>query len=195
VPIIILSLVCLFYGSEIYLKSKNFGQSEPDFWLGIQNVQREDLIAKMNIAQQLLYRDEQKALAVYNDILQQKDHHQYEVFCVRVYEELALYYTQKKDLKKAEEYVNKLFQLSDLQSQFFYFTYATFLTYKGEPEEGEKIVAEILRRFPQNHQVLIHAARFYMIVEDNKRAIELLQKDYNLFRNNDTLKLLKQLEY
>jgi len=194
VPIIILSLVCLFYGSEIYPKNKNFGQSEPDFWLGIQNIQREDLIAKMNIAQQLLYRDEQRALAVYNDILQQKDHHQYETFQIRSHEELASYYTYKKDLKKAEEYFNRLFQLQEEQSQFFYFTYATFLAFKGEPEEGEEIVAGMLRMFPQNHQVLVHAARFYMLVDDNKRAKELLKKDYNLFRNNETLKLLQQLE-
>lgn len=194
VPIVILSVLCLFYGAEIYPKNKNFGQSEPDFWLGIQNIEREDLLAKINIAQQLLYRDEQKALAVYGDILQQKDHHQYEIFGVRAYEELASYYTQKKNLKKAEEYFNKLFQLRKVQSQFFYFTYATFLAYKGEPEEGEKIVKDMLRLFPQNHQVLIHAANFYMITDESEKAIEILRQDYALFRNDKTFKLLKQLE-
>jgi hypothetical protein len=69
-----------------------------------------------------------------------------------------------------------------------------FLAYKNKPEEGKKIVTDMLRLFPQNHQVLIHAARFYMILKDNNRAIELLHKDYNLFRNSGTLKLLEQLE-
>jgi hypothetical protein len=194
VPIIALALISLLYSAEIYPKNKNFGQSESDFWLGIPNIQREDLIAKMNIAKQLLYRNEPKALAVYNDILQQTDHHQYETFQIRTYEELASYYTRKKDLSKAEEYFNNLFQIRDVQSQFFYFTYANFLAYKGEPEEGEKIVAEMLRLFPQNHQVLIHAANFYLTVDDNAKAIELLRRDYSLFRNNETLERLQQLE-
>ena len=194
VSIIALALVCLIYTAEIYPKNKNFGQSEPDFWLGIQNIQREDMIAKMNIAQQLLYRDEPKALAVYNNILEQTDHHQYEVFSIRAYEELVFFYTQKKDLKKAEEYINKLFQIRDVQSQFFYFTYATFLAHKGEPDEGKKIVADMLSLFPQNHQVLIHAANFYITVNEKEKAIGLLRQDYSLFRNSETLKLLQQLE-
>jgi len=194
IPITILALICVFYGTEIYPKNKNFGQSEQGFWLGIENIHKEDLIAKMNIAQHLLNRDEQKALAVYNDILQQKDHHQYEMFRIRTYEELAAYFTHKKDLDRAEEYFNKLFQIRDVQSQFTYFGYATFLAYKGEPEEGEKIVTEMLRLFPQNHQVLLHAANFYSVVGKTQRAIELLRRDYDLFGNSETLKRLQQLE-
>jgi len=194
VPIVVLALICILYGTEIYPKNTNFGQSERNFWLGIENIRKEDLVAKMNIAQQLLNKDEQKALAVYNDILHQKDHHQYETFQIRVYEELAAYFTHKKDLDKAEEYFNRLFRTRDVQSQFSYFTYATFLAYKGESEEGRKIVTEMLRLFPQNHQVLIHAANFYITIDDKEMASQLLRKDYSLFRNSKTLKLLEQVE-
>lgn len=193
-PVIVIAVICLLYGAEIYPKNKNFGQGESDFWLGIQNIQKENLLAKINIAQQLLNRDENKSLAVYNDILQQKEHHQYEVFQIRIYEELASFYTHKKDLKKAEEYFNRLFQIQDKQSQFSLFSYATFLVYNGESGKGEEIVTEILRMFPQNHRVLLSAARFYILVDKKRIAIDLLRKDYNLFRNNQTLKLMKQLE-
>ena len=94
----------------------------------------------------------------------------------------------------AEKYFNKLIKLRRDQSQNFYFLYAYFLAFKGEISDGEKIVTEMLRLFPENHLVLIHSAKFYITIKDNEKASELLTKDYNLFPTRETYKLLQELK-
>jgi tetratricopeptide (TPR) repeat protein len=194
VPVLLLSVLCLLCVAEVYPKAKLFGKNESDFWLSIKKVEREDFIAKMNIGLHYLPKDEKKALKVFEELLSQKEHHYYELFEARIYEEIAAYYTLHKDLEKAEKYFNELFKRRKIQSQFAYFNYSYFLALKGEVEEGERIVQNMLQLFPQNHLVLIHAAKFYVIIKDIPRAIILYEKDLALFPSKKTKLILDQLK-
>ncbi len=194
VACLLLGCLCLVYGLEIYPKNKNFGQTEPDFWLGIKDIEREDILARANIGMKYLPQDEKKALEIFNSCLADQDHPLHGMLEARIYEELASYYTFKKDFIKADQYFNILFAQGRSQSQNLHFTFAYFLGLKGEEAEGEKIVENMLDSFPSNHLVLTHAARFYMITKNYQRAVELLDKDYRLFSDPQTAELIEQLK-
>ena len=194
VSIICLSLLCLFYVAELYPKSRLFGKSATDFWMSFKDIEREDVLVKINVGMKYLSRDEKVALEIFEKILSLKEHPLFEMIEARIYEELASYFTFRKDLKKAEYYFNKLLTGSKAQSQNFYFTYAYYLAFKGEKEEGAQIIVNMLDSFPMNHLVLTHAARFYIIINDFDRAIELLERDYQLFSNKQSFQLLNELK-
>jgi len=194
ITIILIFLLCFFYTLEIYPKNKIFGKNETDFWLSFKNISPEDLIAKFNVGVTYLPINEKKAKDIFNIILSQKEHHFYKIYELKIYEDLAQYYTFKKDFKMAEKYFNILLTKQKYQSQHFYFTYAYYLAFKGKILDGEKIVLEMLNLFPENHLVLIHTAKFYIIIEDYKKVTELLIKDYNLFPTRETLILLQKLK-
>jgi tetratricopeptide (TPR) repeat protein len=194
VPMAVVALLCVFYTAEIYPKNKVFGKNETDFWLSFKNIEREDLIARFNIGVTYLPIDENKAMYVFNNIFSQKDHPFYKKYEAKIYEDLAQYYTFKKDFETAEKYFNKLRQIRRHQSQHFYFTYANFLAFQGKIPEGEGIVTGMLDLFPENHLVLFHSAVFYMLIENYEKASELLEKDYRLFPTRETLRFLKKLE-
>jgi len=63
----------------------------------------------------------------------------------------------------------------------------------GRRAEGESIVLDLVGRYPRNHFVLTRAAKFYLIVKDYPRAADFYGRDYNLFRNEQTKKLLEEL--
>jgi len=194
ISIIFLSLLCIFYSVEIYPKNIAFGKNETDFWLSFKNIDLEDMITKFNVGVIYLPKDEKKALEIFNDILSQKEHHRHKIYEVKIYENLARYYTFKKNFKMAEEYFNKLLEIRRYQSQHFRFTYAYFLAFQEKISDGEKIVREMLNLFPENHLILFHSALFYMIIENYEKAAELLTKDYELFPTRETLRFLKKLE-
>jgi len=189
----ILICICLLYGAEIYPKNRAFGQSEKDFWLNMKNPEKENILARYNIGLHTLSQDEEKALLIFREILSLRDHPLHSRFEERIFEELAAYYTFRKDLEKAEEYFNRLLRMRPSQSQHFYVTYASFLAQSGRIEEGKKIIADMLRLFPENHLVLLHAAKFYIVLEDYPRAIELLNRDYKLFPTEEIRTLLKKI--
>jgi tetratricopeptide (TPR) repeat protein len=191
---LLLGCLGLVYCLEIYPKNKNFGQTETDFWLGIKDFEREDMLAQTNIGMRYLPRDEKKAREIFDRLLVEQDHPLYGMLEARIYEELASYYTFKNEFKKADQYFQILFSQGKRLSQNLYFTYAFFLGLKGEEEEGEKIVVKMLESFPSNHLVLTHAARYYTIVKNYQRAVELLERDYRLFSNPQTLERIKQVQ-
>ncbi len=194
VPLVAIALVSLFYAAEIHPKNKAFGKTETDFWLSIKDIDREDMITKFNIAVTCLPKDEKKALDIFNDVLSQKEHHRLKIYETRIYEALAQYYTFKKNFPMAEKYFRKLMESQSYQSQHFHLTYAFFLAFQGKVKEGENIVNRILTMFPQNHLVLLNAAKFYIIIENYEKASELLKIDFSLFPTRETLLLLKKLE-
>jgi tetratricopeptide (TPR) repeat protein len=178
----------------MYPKNKIFGKNETDFWLSFKDTSRENLLVRFNVGVTYLPRDEKKAMEIFNSILSQKEHHLYSIFEARIYEDLFQYFTFKKNFKMAEEYFNKLIKLGREQSQHFYFIYAYFLAFKGKISEGEKIVAGMLNFFPRNHLVLLYSAKFYIIIKNNEKALELLTRDYDLFPTRETFKLLQKLK-
>lgn len=194
VSTILILLLFFLYAVEIHPKNKTFGKSETDFWLSFKNIEREDIMAKFNIGVAWLPKDEKKALEIFNDIISHREHYSHLLYEIRICEELAQYYTFKKNFPAAEAYFKKLLELQSFQSQHFHFTYAFFLAFQGKTSEGEKIVIGMLNMFPLNHLILLNAARFYILTENYERARELLTKDYNLFPTREGLLLLKRLE-
>jgi tetratricopeptide (TPR) repeat protein len=75
-----------------------------------------------------------------------------------------------------------------------YFQYAYFLAKSGNPEKGQEIVLHYLRIFPENHEVLLHAADFYLLTRDYPRVLQLLQKDFQLFPTQAVLERIKKLQ-
>lgn len=194
ISIVLLLLLSFLYASEIYPKNKIFGKSETDFWLSFKNIEKEDVLAKFNIGVTWLPKDEKKALEIFDDIISHREHYSHLLYEIRIYEELAQYYTFKKNFPRAETYFKKLLGLQSFQSQHFHFTYAFFLAFQGKISEGEKVVLGMLNMFPLNHLVLLNAARFYIVIENYERAQELLTKDYDHFPTREGLLLLKKLE-
>ncbi|MCK4338083.1 MAG: hypothetical protein KAX11_09060, partial [Candidatus Aminicenantes bacterium] len=163
-------------------------------WLGLENRNRENFLALFNIGIFSLPENEEQALEIFQKILKQKDHHLYERFRIRIYEELASYYTFHNKLGQAEYYFNMLLDSRKSQSQHFFVTYACFLAQKGKIDEGENIIRQMLNVFSENHLILLHAARFYIILKDYEKAIELLKKDFALFPTEEIKSLLNQIE-
>ncbi|MFZ2054376.1 MAG: glycosyltransferase family 39 protein [Candidatus Aminicenantales bacterium] len=188
-----LGLLAVAYAVETYPKSGLFGRDETGFWLGIKRVDREDLIARFNIAIKTLPQDEKKALQIFDRILAAKTHPLYSIWQARIYEELAIYYAFQRDFTKAEYYFGELSSRPGGQSLHSTFNYSYYLAFAGKREEGERIVLGLVGRYPQNHFVLTRAAKFYLIVEDYPRAADLYGRDYELFRNEQTKKLLEEL--
>jgi tetratricopeptide (TPR) repeat protein len=188
-----LGLLAVAYAVETYPKSGFFGRDETGFWLGIKRVDKEDLIARFNIAIKTLPQDEKKALQIFDQILAAKAHPLYSMWQARIYEELAIYYAFQRDFTKAEYYFGELSSRPGGQSLHSTFNYSYYLAFAGKREEGERIVLDLVGRYPQNHFVLTRAAKFYLIVKDYPRAADLYGRDYGLFRNEQTKKLLEEL--
>ena len=190
----LLGILAIGYAVETYPKSGLFGRDETGFWLGIKRVEREDLIARFNVAIKTLPQDEKKALQIFDRILAAKAHPLYPMWQARIYEELAIYYAFQRDFAKAEYYFGELSKRPGGQSLHSTFNYSYYLAFAGKRVEGESIVLDLVGRYPQNHFVLTRAAKFYLIVKDYPRAADLYARDYRLFRNEQTEKLLEELQ-
>jgi tetratricopeptide (TPR) repeat protein len=188
-----LGLLAIAYAVETYPKSRLFGRDEAGFWLGVKRVEREDLIARFNIGIKILPQDEKRALEIFDEILAAKAHPLYSMWQARIYEELAIYYAFQRDFAKAEYYFGELSKRPGGQSLHSTFNYSYYLAFAGKREEGERIVLDLVGHYPQNHFVLTRAAKFYLIVKDYPRAADLYGRDYELFRNEQTKKLLEEL--
>jgi len=194
VPFFFLIPILLLYGTAVYPKNELYGKEEMAFWQSLKNIEREDVLARFNIGIKGLPQDERKCLAILNQLLEDREQPLYPMLRVRIYEELAAYYTGVKKFDRAEYYFNEIFKIQSSHSLVFYFNYSYFLALTGKAPEGEKIIKEILKSFPQNHFVLTRAARFFLLIKDYAKAAEFYSKDYTLFRNKQSLVLLRELE-
>jgi tetratricopeptide (TPR) repeat protein len=188
-----LGLLAIAYAAETYPKSGLFGRDETGFWLNIQRVEREDLIARFNVAVKTLPQDEKKALRIFDQVLAEKTHPLYSMWETRTYEELAIYYAFQRDFARAEHYFGELTRRPGGLSLHSTFNYSYYLAFAGRREEGERRVLDLVSRYPDNHFVLTRAAKFYLIVKDYRRAAELYERDFRLFRNEQTRRLLEEL--
>lgn len=190
---VLVMLLTIGYAIEVYPKSQLFGRAETDFWLGIQRVEREDLLAQLNIGVHMLPKNEKRALEIFEQILARKEHPLYPLVSTRVNEELAIYFAFRRDFPKAEHYFNILSRQQGGMSLHSTFNYCYYLAFAGKPGEGERIIQGLIGRYPRNHDVLTRAAKFYLIVKDYSRAEELYERDYSLFRNEQTKRYLEEL--
>jgi tetratricopeptide (TPR) repeat protein len=188
----IVVLLAALYAAEITPKNRQFGKSETDFWLSVRNPEREDVIARFNVAVKTLPKNEKKALRLFDEILSRTDQPSYPYWKTRIYEELGVYFAFRREFGKAESYFSELFRLEPRPSLRLSFNYAYYLAFAGQTEAGGKIVLERLSQFPRNHFVLVQAAKFYVIVRDYGKAAELYSDDYRLFRNRQSEVLAQQ---
>jgi hypothetical protein len=189
----LLFILAVVYAAEIYPKTKLYGQDEASFWLSIQKVEREDIMARFNIGIHTLPQDKDKALRLFENILAQKDHPLYEKWETRIYEELAIFFALNKDFPKAEFYFQELTANGKALSLHATFNYAYYLAFSGKIAEGERIILEKLEAFPRDHFVLTRAAKFYLIIKDYDKARALYARDYEIFPTEQTRRLLEEL--
>jgi|GEM_PF-4370629 len=104
--------------------------------------------------------------------------------------ELAAVYESKGDYDAAGQYFRELFRVQPSPAAAAYVTFADYLARTGKAAEAEKIVQDMLLRQPENHAILVQAARYYIFRKDFGRAQDYLRKDYELFRSPETLTLL-----
>jgi len=192
-PAVLLVLVLGAYAVELLPKNRLYGRDETNFWLGISDVEQEDLSARFNIGITYLPLDEGRALALFAGILTEKRHPLYEFWKTRVNEELAIYFAFQKDFGKAEHYFQELRKNPAGLSLHATFNYAYYLAFSGRTQEGEKIITERLRASPRDHFVLTRAAKFYLIFKDYEKAAELYARDYEIFPSKQTRKLIEDL--
>jgi tetratricopeptide (TPR) repeat protein len=189
-----LAVLSVFYALELYPKSLLLGREEPDIWLSVKDPGREDALARLNIGLTWMERDEARGLAILRGVADDSKHRNAASLKRKVAEELAVFYTRKKDTVKAAPYYDGLLRSGIPQSSYFYLNYAVFLAISNRTSEGEKIVDEFLRLFPENHLVLLNAARFYATAGDYEKAAACLRKDYALFPSPQTLEEIKALD-
>jgi len=90
-------------------------------------------------------------------------------------------------------YFRRIFARKKGLSQHGYFIYAYFLGLSGKIKEGERIVLDMLRAYPENHLVLKSSTKFYLLIEDYERAMLLAKQDYALFPFDKTRGLIEVL--
>jgi tetratricopeptide (TPR) repeat protein len=191
---VLLAVLAVLYAFELYPKVSLYAKEEAAIWLAVKNPSREDALARLNIGLTLLDKDEERGLAILRGLLDEKERPNAEALKVRVAEELAAHYTRLKETAKAAPYYDEILRSGVSPSPYFLLNYAVFLALTGRPAEGERIVTGILEIFPENHLVLLNAARFYAIVGNFEKAAEFLRKDYALFPSPQTRDELRALE-
>jgi tetratricopeptide (TPR) repeat protein len=193
VPAVILIVLLGAYAVELVPKTRLYGRDESGFWLGITDLDREDLSARFNIGIKSLPVDEGRALSVFESILREKNHPLSEFWTRRVNEELAIYFAFQKDFGRADRYFEELRKSPSGLSLHATFNYAYCLAFSGRAEEGERIILERLRASPRDHFVLTRAAKFYLIIKDYGKAAELYARDYEIFPSRQTRQLINEL--
>ena len=193
VPVILCVLLAALFSLETYPWSNQFGKQEDEFWLSLDRLEKEDVSARLNVGLIMLGRDETKARGILGGILEEKAHPLYDTVKTRIYEELAAFYIRKKDGVSAEPYI-RLLQQEPGQSLHFIFVQADFLALTGKPEEGERLIVDLIGRYPRNHLVLVNAAKFYLGLNNIPKAIEILERDHALFPTLGSRALIESLK-
>jgi len=190
---IIILLISITYFVELYPKNKLFGSDSSSFWLKIKDYKKESIIIAFNIATEQLRHNERKGLKIYRFILNKhKKSQKYKEYKNLIYENLASYYTEKRNFAKAKEYFDKARAFSEHRFEFF-FSYAFYLYLTGEKNEAFQLINQIQKRFPADHRVLINIAKFYLKINKKQKALIILKKDYEIFRLPETYRLLKNI--
>ena len=193
VSAVLLVLLLIGYAAAIVPKNALYGRDETNFWLGITDLGREDLIARFNAGTKYLPLDERKAMGLFEDILHEKNHPLYGMWRRRVDEELAIYFAFQKDFAKADQYFQELAKNPSGLSLHATFNYAYYCAFSGREEEGKRIVSEELEAFPRDHYILNRAAKFYLIIKDYEKAAALYRRAYEIFPSRQTQKLIEEL--
>jgi len=76
----------------------------------------------------------------------------------------------------------------------FLFNYANYLYLTGNKSEAETTVDDIMMRYPNRHDVLYMAAKFYIYIKETKKAIEVLERDISIHHMQQSRQLLNQLK-
>jgi tetratricopeptide (TPR) repeat protein len=191
---VVLAGLGILYLVEIHPKVGWYAKDEAEIWLSVDPVGREDALARLNIGLVWLEKDERRGLSILDGLTAETRRPGRERFGLRVAEELAAHFVRTKEPAKARLYFEEVLRSGTPPSTFFFLNYAVFLVYEGRPEEGERLIAKILELFPENHLVLLNAARFYAVAGNNEKAADCLRKDYALFPSPQTLEEIRALE-
>lgn len=186
--------VAFFYVAELRPHVRYYGQSDREFWLHLDNLQRESRPFRYNHAVALFTVDEKKAALLLDSLVADRTSYLADFFQRRALEAGAFFYAATNNLEKARDYYTILFSRFKEHPLNVYFQYACFLARSGDPQKGLGIVSHYLRVFPENHQVLLHAVDFFLLVDDYPRALELLQKDFQLFPTKAVLERIRKLQ-
>jgi tetratricopeptide (TPR) repeat protein len=187
--------ISLIYVSEILPKNAYFGQKERDFWLNMEDLKRESIIVQYNASSIQLWYNEAQGLANYHHIMENsKDHPLYQHYRLMILENCAAYYTKKREFTKAKYYFDQIKNQSQVSGVESIFNYANYLYLTGEKSNAQATVEDLLKRYPTRHDVLFMAAKFFIYIKEEKRALKLLQKDYSLHHMQESRHLMNQLE-
>jgi tetratricopeptide (TPR) repeat protein len=190
---LLVAALVLFYAAELLPHVRHYGLNDREFWLNLHHVERESRIFRLNHATVLLPVNEQKAVFLLESLIKDKSSYQADFFRRRALEIVAIYCTSVNHLEKARSYFSTLFSEYKEQPLNVYFQYANFLAKSGNPEKGQEIVSYYLQVFPENHEVLLHGADFFLLTKNYPRALQLLQKDFQLFPTNAVLERIRKL--
>jgi hypothetical protein len=191
---LLVSALVLLYGVELLPHVRHYGQSDREFWLNLHHLERENRIFRLNHAAILLPVNERKAVGMLELLVQDKSSFQSDFFRRRALEIGAFYFTSVNHLQQAKFYFSTLFSEYEGQPLNVYFQYAYFLAKSGNMERGREIILHYLRLFPENHEVLLKAADFYLLIRDFSRALHLLQEDFRLFPTNSVQQRIRKLQ-
>ncbi|MCX6557042.1 MAG: glycosyltransferase family 39 protein [Candidatus Aminicenantes bacterium] len=181
---LLVTILLATFAIELLPHVRHYGQSDRAFWLNLRHLERESRLFRLNHAANLISVNEQKAAALLEPFIADRTSFMADFFNRRALEIGAFHFTASNDLKKAQYYFDVLFSRYAEQPLNVYFQYAVFLAKSGNREKGREIVMYYLRVFPENHEVLLHAADFYLLIRDYSRALQILQKDFRLFPTN-----------
>ncbi len=190
---LLLAICCLFYTWEIFPKNRLFGQDETRFWLGVEPRGSESLMAQFNIGSAWLLQNEDKAVHIYGRILEQKGDALYPYYASKVHENLAAFFTYKKDIPRARLHFDWLLKNGWANNANFAIQYAQFLALSGETSKGEALIESWLARLPENHLVLVGGAHFYLLIRNYDRAFKLLSEDIRIFKSPESQELLSRI--
>lgn len=191
---LLVATLVLFYGVELLPHVRHYGQSDRDFWINLPHVERESRIFRLNHAAILFSVNEKKAAILLESLIKDRSSYQADLFRRRALEIGAFYCTSVNHLEKARYYFAILFAQYKEQPLNDYFQYAYFLAKSGNPKKGQEIILHYLEVFPENHEVLLHGAEFFLLTRDYPRALELLQKDFQLFPTKAVLERIRKLQ-
>ncbi len=191
---LLVSFLALFYAFELLPHVRHYGKSEREFWLELQHLERENRVFRLNHATVLLSVNEARADVLLESLIRDESSFQADFFQRRALETAAFHYTSVNQLQKARVYFTTLFSRAQEQPLSVYFQFAVFLAKSGDRQKGQAVVEHYMKLFPENHEVLLHAADFFLLTGDPVQALQVLQKDFRLFPTSSVLEKIKKLQ-
>lgn len=187
------TLAAMLFLAELLPLPRLFGQSEEGFWMGIERVAEQSPLAQINVAAVQLQRGDEEALATSRRLLQRRNDPRQRHWEAAIYENLASYHAGRGEFEQAALYFRKLEAYARDLPLSARLKSAFFLVLTGKRREGLARFEALLGAYPRQHDVLRHAAEALIILGDLRRARDLLNRDYALFRLPETRQRLDQL--